>query len=127
MNSAPNIYVAVIDDDESLCRSMSRLLSVEGFKPITFLSAEEFLGDPVLPYFSCLLVDIQLGGMSGLELKERLTADQNRTPVIFLTALDDPAVRVEALQSGCTGYFRKTDPGTRIIEAIRLAVSSGRR
>ena len=60
-------YVAVIDDDASLCRSLARLLQHAGFQAITFESGEQFLADPLRSHFGCLLVDIQLGGMSGIE------------------------------------------------------------
>jgi len=74
--------------------------------------------------FGCLLVDVQLGGMSGVELQHRLTALGDATPVIFITAHDDPAIRAEAVSGGCCGFFRKTDPGTAIIEAIHRAASA---
>ena len=64
----------------------------------------------------------QLGGMSGLELRDRLVAVQNETPVIFITAHDEPEVRAEAKASACAGYFRKTDPGAEVLAAIRRAV-----
>lgn len=122
MSTPANIYVTIVDNDESLCRSLSRLLRTAGFQPITFLSAEEFLADPVRSHFACLPVDIQFGGMSGIEMHWRLVAQGSRTPIIFITAYDDPAARTEALQTGCAGFFRKTDIGTQIIEAIRRVV-----
>lgn len=112
-------YIAVIDDDESLCRSMSRLLLSAHFQPVCYLSAEDFLLDTKHPEFDCILLDIQLKGMSGLELKRRLSAVQNDTPVIFITAHDDPAMRAETEALNCAGYFRKTDSGVDILEAIR--------
>ena len=88
MNSQ-NIYVAVVDDDPSLCRSFSRLLQAAHFQPITYASAEEFLADTKHPKFDCLVLDIQLEGMSGLELSQRLSAVKDVTPVVFITANDD--------------------------------------
>jgi len=123
MGSTSNIYIAVIDDDESLCRSMSRLLRAAHFQPVTYLSAEAFLMDTKRPKFDCLLVDIQLNGMSGLELSHRLRAVNYDTPVIFITAHDDPKVSTQAAQSGCAGYFRKTDPGDEILAAIRNTIN----
>ena len=120
------IYVAVVDDDDSLCRSLSRLLRTAGFQPVTYLSAEAFLEDAKRPRFDCLVLDIQLGGMSGLELCRRLSAVRDATPVIFITAHDDPQVRSEALACECDGYFHKNDPGTRVVEAIRSAIQSAR-
>jgi FixJ family two-component response regulator len=124
MGSPQNIYVAVVDDDESVCRSLSRLLRAAHFQPITYLSAEALLADAKHPKFDCLLLDIQLGGISGLELSQRLSAVKDTTPVVFITAHDDPAVRAEAEASGCAGYFRKTDPGELVLEAIAKVITS---
>jgi FixJ family two-component response regulator len=116
------VYAAVVDDDASLCRSFSRLLCAAGFQPITYSSAEAFLEDVKRPRFDCLLLDIQLGGMSGLELSRRLAAVKDSTPVIFITAHDDPEVQAQALAGGCAAYFRKTDSGQLVVDAIRHAV-----
>jgi FixJ family two-component response regulator len=124
--SNPTHDVGIIDDDESGCRALSRLLRGVGFEPTTFRSAEDFLASsPLHPPFACLLVDVQLDGMSGLELHRHLLERGSRTPVIFITAHDDPAIRTEALRNGCAGFFRKTDPGVMAIEAIRRAASHG--
>jgi FixJ family two-component response regulator len=122
MQITRNIYVAVIDDDESLCRSMGRLLRAAHLQPITYHSAEAFLADRSRPKFDCLLLDIQLKGMSGLDLNRRLSAVKDATPVVFITAHDDPRVRVEAEASDCAGYFRKTDSGADVLAAIRRVV-----
>ena len=118
-----NIYVAVVDDDESLCRSFSRLLRMAGFQPVTYASAEAFLEDTKRPRFDCLVLDIQLGGMSGLELSRRLKAVRDTTPFVFITAHDAPEMRAEALACGCAGYFSKTDPGALVLEVISKAVN----
>lgn len=117
-------YIAVVDDDESVRRSFSRLLRIAGFQPITYPSAETFLADTKRPQFDCLVLDVQLEGISGLELMQRLTAAKDGTPVIFITAHDSPEVRADAEASGCVRYFRKTDPGAMIVEAIKQAVKS---
>ena len=119
MSSTPPIYVAVVDDDENLCRSFGRLLRAAGIQPVTYPSAEAFLADTKHPQFDCLVLDIQLGGMSGLELGRQLTSEGGRTPFIFITAHDDPAGREEAEAAGCAAYFRKTDSGADVLEAIR--------
>jgi len=111
-------HVAIIDDDASACRALGRLLRGMGFEPSAFDSAESFLADPARQRFSGLLVDIQLGGMSGLDLQQRLQAEGSRTALIFITAHDDPAVRSLAVKGGCAGFFRKTDPGALIVEAL---------
>ncbi len=119
-----NIYVAVVDDDDSVCRSFSRLLRMAGFQPITYASAEAFLNDAKRPCFDCLVLDIQLEGISGLELHQRLAAIRDTTPVIFITAYDDPKVRAQAQAMGCAGYFRKNDGGQMVMEAIRRAIGN---
>lgn len=124
MHSNRNIYVAVVDDDESVCRSFSRLLRAAHFQPITYPSAEAFLADTKHPKFDCLVLDIQLGGISGLELSQRLAAVKDTTPVVIITAHDDPGVREQAKAGGCAAFFRKTDPGASVLEAINEAVSS---
>jgi CheY-like chemotaxis protein len=68
------------------------------------------------------VLDIQLGGMTGLELFQRLAAVRDDTPVIFITAHDEPVVRAEALASGCAGYFRKADAGAAILDTITQVV-----
>jgi FixJ family two-component response regulator len=123
MGISRTIYIAVIDDDESLCRSMSRLLRAAHFQPVTYPSAEAFLADTKRPKFDCLLLDIQLKGMSGLDLSRRLSAVQYDTPVIFITEHDDPQVRAQTEASDCAGYFRKTDSGAEILAAIRHTIS----
>lgn len=112
-------YVAVIDDDASLCRSLARLLQQAGYQAITFESAEQFLADPLRAHFGCLLVDIQLGGMSGIEMHRILLAQGDRTPVVYITAFDDPRAKQAALELGAAAFFRKTDSGTEIIETVR--------
>ena len=112
-------YVAVIDDDEAICRSFGRLLRAAGLQPITYDSAESFLADRKRPQFGCLVLDIQLGGMSGIEVAERLVATGQRTPIIFITAHDDPDARSTAEALGCVAYFRKMDSAKEVLETIR--------
>jgi FixJ family two-component response regulator len=116
--------IAIIDDDEGSCRSLSRLLRHAGFQPLTFLSAEAYLAAPRASHLSCLLIDIQLGHTSGIALHRQLLSQGDHTPVIYITAHDNPSVRVEAMSSGCAGFFLKSDAGSAIIEALRrVAVS----
>ncbi len=118
------IRVAVVDDDESLCRSVGRLLRAAGIQSVAYASAEAFLAQPQPPAFDCLLLDIQLGGLSGLELSRRLAASGSVTPVIFITAHDEPEMREQARQAGCAAYLRKTDPAETLLAALRHAVES---
>jgi len=121
---APSTYVAVVDDDENLCRSMVRFLRTSGFQPTSYLSAEEFLADSDRARFDCLLLDIRLDGMSGIELSKRLKASGSTTPVIFITANDRPDVHDQALRAGCVAYLTKSDPGEAVLAAISRAVHS---
>jgi FixJ family two-component response regulator len=111
--------VAVIDSDASTRLAMSRLLRGVGFEPSAYTSAETFLADPGHSAFACLLLDIQLPGMSGLELQQQLLAEGDLIPLIFVTAQDDSEVRELAARNGCAEFFRKIDPGAKIIDALR--------
>jgi FixJ family two-component response regulator len=124
MENPVSYYVAVVDDDPSLCRSVGRLLSAVGIYSIAYHSAEAFLADTKRPQFDCLLLDIQLDGMSGLELGQHLAASGSKAPIIYVTAHDEPEKRTQAMATGCAGYFRKTDPGAELIEAIRKAIGA---
>ena len=121
MNETPSIYVGIVDDDESVCRSVGRLLRAAGIQAITYASAESFLADTKRPQFGCLVLDIRLGAMSGIELAQTLAAEGWRIPIIFVTAHDDPEVRAAAEAVGCAAYFRKTDAGKEVLEAVRRA------
>ena len=101
------INVAVVDDDESFARAIGRLLRASGFEVCTYLSAEAFLATTSRPQPECLVLDIQLGGMSGLDLQRRLRELDVLVPIIFITAHDGPGVRMEAEQAGCSAYFLK--------------------
>ena len=116
------IHVAVVDDDDSFGRAISRLLRAAGFEPIGYSSAEAFLEDATHAPPDCLLLDIHLGGASGLDLRRHLTALGSAIPVIFVTAHDEPKVREEAQRAGCSAYLRKPVPGHLLIEAITKAV-----
>jgi FixJ family two-component response regulator len=121
MSNSKNTYVAVVDDDESARRSLGRLLRAAGFQPITYPSAEAFLEDEKRPHFDCLVLDIRLDGMSGIDLQKQLAETGSATPVVFITAHEDPKVREQALAAGCAGYFRKTDSGEAVLAAIKAA------
>ena len=114
-----HLSVAIIDDDESLGRSLGRLLRAAGLIPVVYPSAEAFLDDAKRLSFDCLLLDVQLGGISGIELQRQLVASGEKTPIIFLTAFDEPEWRAQAIAGGCAAYFRKNDSGADVLEAIR--------
>lgn len=118
---AGNTYIAVVDDDLSVCKSLSRLLRLAQFEPVSYQSARDFLADHDHPPFDCLVLDVRMEGMSGIELLARLAAEAMHPPVIFISALNDPAARAQAEALGCAGFFSKSTPGADIIAAIRRA------
>jgi FixJ family two-component response regulator len=117
MSKTEPVYVAIVDDDENVCRSLGRLVRAAGMQSIPYASAEAFLADTKHPRFDCLVLDVHLGGMSGIELARRLVAEGRYAPFICITAQDDPEVRAEAVAAGCAAFFRKTEPG--VLDAIR--------
>lgn len=116
------IHVAVVDDDESFGRAIGRLLRAAGFETAVYLSAESFLQNAKTMPVNCLVLDIQLGGMSGLDLGHRLVEARTKIPVIFMTALEDEEHGREARSLGCAAYLRKPVAGRFLVEAIRNAV-----
>ncbi len=115
--------VAVVEDDDGMRKALDRLLRAAGFQPLLFSSAEAFLGTDAADVAECLVLDIHLPGLSGLELRRRLTAAGHEPPVIFITAQDDDAAREEARQLHCLAYFRKPFEGAALLQAIRQALS----
>lgn len=110
--------VAIIDDDESLCRSLARVLRASGMRPECYFSAEAFLEDGRGEDFDCLILDVNLGGMSGIELQERLAESGSPRPVIFITAHDDPDMRERAMRCGCVAYLTKSAPFSTVLAAV---------
>ena len=119
MTKSETLYVAVVDDDESFCRSLGRLLRAAGMQPITYASAEEFLADRKHPIFDCLVLDVHLGEISGIELGQRLVGEGRTAPFICITSHEDPETRALAEAAGCAAFFRKTDSGAAVLDAIR--------
>ena len=110
--------IAVVEDDPSMLQGLSRLLSAHGFRVVRFTSAETFLDSVTQCEAACLVVDIHLGGISGIDLKRRLTSSGSDFPVIFMTAIDSEATRQEAVKAGCIAYLRKPFLARLLIEAI---------
>jgi FixJ family two-component response regulator len=115
-------YIAVIEDDEGLRRSLARLLRAAGYQPVTYLSAEAFLDDAKHPVFDCLVVDVQLDGMSGIELIEQLAVSGSMTPLIFLTAHDDCEVLRQKIRAPFAGFLNKNEPIAAVFAAIDKAI-----
>lgn len=105
-------------------RSVERLLNAHGFPTEGYGSAETFLGRDPASSILCVVLDIQLSGISGLELRRRLQSSDPRLPVIFITAVDDDAIEVEAVRLGCVAYLQKPFPPALLIGAIQAALAS---
>jgi FixJ family two-component response regulator len=114
--------VAVVDDDPSMLNAAESLLDAQGFATMVFASAEEFLDRGAATQVDCLLLDIHLGGVSGIELRRRLKDSGSMLPVIFMTALDDEAMRERAIKAGCVAFLRKPFQARQLIDAIKKAV-----
>ena len=114
--------IVVVEDDAGMRKALERLLRAAGFPPVLFPSAEALLGTDAASSAGCLVLDIHLPGISGFELRRRLTALGHEQPVIFITAVDDESARDEARQLRCTAYFRKPFEGSALLEVIRRAL-----
>jgi FixJ family two-component response regulator len=110
--------VTVVDDDPEIRASMAMLLSAYGYKVETFDSAETFLSGASACRAMCLLVDIQLSGMSGVELALRLAAGGFKFPIIFMTGRDDAVIERQCFAAGAIALLRKPFPTTTLIGAI---------
>ena len=97
----------MIDDDRSLVQSIIGLLESLGYVAAGFASAEEFLKSPDLHRSACLIVDVRMPAMGGLELQRRLLSDNNPTPIIFITADGGPEISTDALRRGAVAILRK--------------------
>lgn len=110
--------VAVVEDDAAMRKSLERLLRASGYTTSAFASAEEFLQSAIVYTAIGLVLDIHLGGMSGIELRRHLSAARSTIPVVFITASDDEATRIEALAVGCVDYLQKPFEANRLTEAL---------
>jgi FixJ family two-component response regulator len=116
------IMVYLIDDDESVRRALQRLLRSAGLDVRAFASAEEFLESGNLNQKACIVLDIQMGGLTGFDLQEKLASKGIRIPTIAVSALDDAETRERARKLGATAFFRKPVDGQALIDAIHWAI-----
>jgi FixJ family two-component response regulator len=114
--------VAVVDDDELVRMSLQRLLKAAGLTVSAFASAEDFLMSSQLEAAGCLITDIRMPGMSGLELQAKLKAEQSKVPIIFVTAHDDGKMRMQAMCDGAVEFLRKPFDDEALLETVRAAL-----
>ena len=120
--SHPIPIVYVVDDDISVRESLELLIRFEGWQPETFASAQEFLVTPRAVVPNCLILDISLPGLNGLELQERVAAERTDMPIIFITGHGDVPMTVKAMKKGAVEFLTKPFKDDVLVNAIREAI-----
>ena len=115
--------VVSVDDDRRVLDSIAMLMESAGYIPQSFTSAEEFLQSPALAAAACVIADVQMPVVDGLELQRRIRLTRPELPVIFISAHGDDAVRNRALRDGANAFFDKPFDGAALLTAITQAVS----
>ena len=116
--------IAIVDDDELVREALNGLMKAAGFPALTFASAEEFLNSGQQEHTACLIADIRMPGMSGLELQSRLSRDNLRIPIIFITAQGDEKMRMQALRAGAVEFLAKPFDDDVLLDSVRAALNS---
>ena len=123
-NERKEKLVAVIEDDESYRVAVQRLLKSAGISVELFGSAEAFLNSGQQHQTGCLITDIRMPGMSGLDLQSKLNSDRCPIPTIFITAHGDEKMRLQAMRGGAVKFLTKPFEGETLLEAVRVALNS---
>ena len=116
--------VAIVDDDEFVRNALQGMIDEVGFQALTFASVEEFLNSGAQQHTACLITDIRMPGMSGLELQSKLNKDLYRIPIIFITAHGDEELRMQALRAGAVEFLTKPVAGEALIKRVRAALDN---
>ena len=116
--------VVIVDDDELVRESLNGLMKAAGFPALTFASAEEFLNSGKKEQTACLIADIRMPGMSGLDLQSSLNRDKLRIPIIFITAQGDEKMRMQALRAGAVEFLAKPFDDDVLLDSVRAALNS---
>jgi FixJ family two-component response regulator len=115
--------VAIVDDDDLMRGALQGLLKAVGVPARAFASAEEFLNSGQQREIGCLITDIRMPGMSGLELQAKLNAEHCRIPTIFITAHGDAKMRMQALRAGAVEFMAKPFDDEALLESVRAALA----
>src|SRR5579862_1078390 len=124
LHARPNVYV--VDDDISVRESLDALIRCAGWRPAVFSSAEEFLSHPRIPSPSCLVLDITLPELNGLDLQRRIAGDLNKIPIIFITGYGNVAMAVQAMKAGAVEFLTKPFNDEVLLGAIGQAIERSR-
>ena len=116
--------VVIVDDDDSMRSALHGMLKAVGLPALAFGSAEEFLNSGERHQTACLITDIRMPGISGLELQAKLNADHCRIPTIFITAHGDEKMRMQALRAGAVEFMAKPFDDEVLLESVRAALES---
>ena len=119
----PNV-VAIVDDDELIRNALHGLMKAAGFQALAFASGEEFLNSGQQESTACLIADIRMPGMSGLELQAKLNKDHHKIPIIFITAQGDEKMRMQALRSGAVKFLTKPLDSKVLLDSVRTALEA---
>jgi FixJ family two-component response regulator len=122
--SGNNKVVAIVDDDEALRVALEGLLRSAGLTARAFQSAEEFMGSGQQFLVACLIADIRMPGISGLELQAKLNAEHCRIPIVFITAHGDAQMRMQALRAGAVEFLAKPFNDNTLLETVRAALEN---
>jgi FixJ family two-component response regulator len=114
-----NPVVSVVDDDASVRSAMSSLLRSQGWETRLYASAEAFLKSGRVDDVTCVISDVEMPGMNGLEMQQRLLRDGHALPIIFITAFESPAVRTQALDSGALCFLIKPADGSILLQCLQ--------
>ena len=114
--------IAIVDDDKSVQSALQDLVESEGLSTLCFGSAEQFLDSGAQRNATCLIADIRMPGMSGLELQAKLKADRCRIPIIFITAHGDAKMQTQALREGALKFLAKPFDNTVLLDALHTAI-----
>ena len=114
--------IAIVDDDKSVQTALQDLIESEGLSTLCFDSAEQFLDSGAQRKAACLIADVRMPGMSGIELQAKLKADRSGMPIIFITAHGDTKMRVQAMRNGAVEFLTKPFDNAVLLETVHAAV-----
>jgi FixJ family two-component response regulator len=116
-----NLTISIVDDDPAVRDALCRLMDSAGLAAAAFASAEDFLASPSRDETTCLILDVRMPGMDGLELQRRLIASNWKAPIVFISAQAEAGVRERALQAGAVEFFDKPFNSVALLDAIDAA------